>query len=132
MIWRLFKPAMRHAMVVALLMGAVAAASPATAAPDVDKDSVYLDFLQNHGVSIDQPGPLKSTAGEICRGLDDGMTFTEVGATLMQRGTTPHEATIQIFGAVEAYCPSHDAQLNVAPTTRLVHFTDMASDRPLT
>jgi hypothetical protein len=119
-------------VLAALLMGAVAAASPATAAPGVDNDSVYLDFLQSHGVSIDQPGPLKSTAGEICRGFDDGMTFTGVGATLMQRGATPHEATIQIFGAVEAYCPSHDQQLNVAPTTRLVHLTDMASDRALT
>ena len=75
---------------------------------------VYFDFLQSHGVSIDQPEPLKTTASQICQGFDDGLTFTQVGGALMQRGESPHEATIQIFGAVEAYCPAHDPQLNVA------------------
>jgi hypothetical protein len=40
----------------------------------------------------------------------------------MQRGADPHEATIQIFGAVDAYCPGNTHLLNVMapPTTRLV------------
>jgi Protein of unknown function (DUF732) len=108
-------------LVPALLLGAMAAAAPAAAAPAAaDGDSMYFDFLRSHGVSVDQPGPLKITASEICQGFDDGMTFVDVGNALMQRGADPREATIQIFGAVEAYCPVHDPLLNVAPTTRLV------------
>ena len=124
MTWKLFVPA--------LLIGAFAAAPPATAAPAADNDSVYLDFLQSHGVSIDQPEPLKTTASQICQGFDDGLTFTQVGCALMQRGGSPHEATIQIFGAVEAYCPAHDPQLNVAPPTRLLQLTVGANQRTLT
>ena len=78
MTWKLFVPA--------LLIGAFAAAPPATAAPAADNDSVYFDFLQSHGVSIDQPEPLKTTASQICQGFDDGLTFTQVGGALMQRG----------------------------------------------
>jgi hypothetical protein len=124
MTWKLFVPA--------VLIGTIAAAPPATATPAADSDSVYFDFLQSHGVSIDQPGPLKTTASEICQGFDNGLTFTQVGGALMQRERSPHEATIQIFGAVEAYCPAHEPQLNVAPPTRLVQLTVGANQRTLT
>jgi hypothetical protein len=108
-------------LIPALLVGAVAAAPSAVAAPAAaDNDSMYLDFLQSHGVSIDQPGPLKTTAGEICQGFDNGLTFTQIGTALIQRGASPHEATIQVFGAVDAYCPIHDPQLNVTPPTQLI------------
>jgi hypothetical protein len=68
------------------MLGAVARAPPAAAAPVADSDSVYLDFLQSHGVSIDQPGQLTSTAGEICQAFDDGLSFIQVGNVLMQTG----------------------------------------------
>jgi hypothetical protein len=71
--------------------------------------------------------PIGTTASEICHGFDDGLTFTQVGGALMQRGGSPHETTIQIFGAVEAYYPAHDPQLNVAPPTRLVQLTVAAN-----
>lgn len=99
---------------------AVATAGAAHAAPE--SDATFFDFLQSHGVSTDQPELLKNTAGEICRQFDDGASFAEVGVALMERGADPHQATIQIFGAVDSYCPANAGQLNVAPTppTRLV------------
>ena len=38
----------------------------------------------------------------------------------MQRRADPHEATIQIFGAVDAYCPGNTHLVMAPPTTRLV------------
>jgi hypothetical protein len=109
-------------LVIAAAVLAAVSAAPASATPTTNSDSLYFDFLQHHGVSIDQPEMLKTTASEICQGFDGGKTFGEVGGALMQRGASPHEATIQIFGAVDAYCPGNTHALDVMPppTTRLV------------
>ena len=113
---------LQASLVSAAAVLAAVSAAPASATPTPNSDYLYFDFLQDHGVSIDQLETLTTTAGEICQGFDAGKSFGEVGAALMQRGADPHEATIQIFGAVDAYCPGNTHLLNVmAPsTTRLV------------
>ncbi len=105
----------------AAITGGVATAAPAAA--DADSDSAYFAFLQDHGVAPDAPAAMKQTALGICRGFDDCLTFLQVGGPLIDGGATPHQAAVEIIGAVDAYCPRNDRALSFAnPAIRLVDF----------
>ncbi|HUO38297.1 MAG TPA: DUF732 domain-containing protein [Mycobacterium sp.] len=89
-----------------------------------DSDSAHLAFLQDHGVPAEAPTTMKQTALGICRGFDDGLTFVQVGASLIDRGATAHQAAVEIIGAVDSYCPRNDRALSFPnPATRLVDFS---------
>ena len=64
---------------------------------------------------------LRQTALGICHGFDDGLTFVQVGGPLIDGGATPHQAAVEIIGAVDAYCPRNDRALSFAnPPIQLV------------
>jgi hypothetical protein len=109
---------------VAAAISGAATAAPAAADAGADNDSAYFAFLHDHGVSADAPATMKQTALGICRGFDDGLTFIQVDAPLIDGGATAHQAAVEIIGAVDAHCPRNDRALSFAnPATRLVDFS---------
>jgi hypothetical protein len=63
-------------------------------------------------LSTDTPTELKDVALVICQSFDDGLSFNQVGLPLMNGGATSHEAAVEIFGAIGAYCPWHQNVLD--------------------
>jgi hypothetical protein len=99
---------LRSALASAVLIAGVcvAAAAPAAADPGVDyTDYLYFSYLHDHGLSLTHPKQLKSAALGICRALDDGQSWQDVGSGLVDEGATAQEASVQIQGAATAYCP---------------------------
>ena len=127
---RLGRPPL-SALAAAIAVAGAAIVAPAVAHAGTDDDTAYLGFLRDHGVPTDTPVALKQTALGICRGFDQGLTFVQVGGPLMDDGATAHQAAVEIFGAVGAYCPRNDQALSFAdPAIQLVHSTAPAPAAP--
>jgi sugar (pentulose or hexulose) kinase len=93
------------AVLCATLSLGIATAAPSVADPTADADHVFFDYLHRRGERTDTTRELKNLAFSICDGMDAGMTFEDVGMTLMDGGASSREAAVQIFASVKAYCP---------------------------
>jgi hypothetical protein len=96
-----------------LAAGLALAVTPMAAAdPGVNyADYVYFSYLKDHGLRLDNPKQLKDIGLSICHALDDDLPWQRVGSNVMGYGLTEQQATVEIQGAVTAYCPRNQHRL---------------------
>jgi Protein of unknown function (DUF732) len=93
-------------------LGLAALASAGTASALTSADNAFLTTIASAGIGYDDATAAVSNAHAVCKAMDSGYAPEDIAIELMSLNqlSVKQAATI-VVASVEAYCPSHTAQL---------------------
>lgn len=93
-------------------LGLAALASAGNASALTSADNAFLTTIASAGIGYDDTSVAVSNAHAVCEALDAGYAPEDIAIQLLSLNqlSVKQAATI-VVASVEAYCPSHEAQL---------------------